>query len=53
MISETHFTDRHYRRIPKYKSYSTNYSYNKAHEGIATIIRDNIKHYEWEIFNKD
>lgn len=53
MISETHFTDKHYLHIPKYNLYHTKHPSNKAHGGTAIIIRNNIQHYESEKFSKD
>ncbi|PNF13775.1 hypothetical protein B7P43_G12834 [Cryptotermes secundus] len=38
LISETHFTDRSYIKIPKYNVYSTNHPDNTAHGGTAIII---------------
>lgn len=52
MISETHFTDRNYIRIPKYNLYHTTHPDNKSHGGTAIIIREDIKHYEREKFEK-
>lgn len=53
MISETHYTDKHYLEIPKYNLYHTKHPSDKAHGGTAIIIRDSIKHYEREKFTKD
>jgi hypothetical protein len=53
MISETHFTKKHYLRIPKYKVYHTTHPSDKAHGGTAIIVRDSIKHHEREKFTKD
>lgn len=53
LISESHFTNRHYFRIPKYKIYDTKHPDGKAHGGTAVIIRDNILHHEREKFSKD
>jgi hypothetical protein len=53
MISETHFTKKHYLRIPKYKVYHTRHPSDKAHGGTAIIVRDSIKHHEREKFTKD
>lgn len=53
IISETHFTDKHYVCIPKYRLYHTKHPDNKARGGTAIIIRDTIKHYERNKFSKD
>jgi len=53
MVSETHFTDKNYLKVPKYKIYHTNHPDDKAHGGTAIIIRDDIKHFEKEKFRKD
>lgn len=46
LVSETHFTDRTYFKIPKYKLYYTNHPDGTAHGGSAILIRETIKHYE-------
>lgn len=53
LISETHFTDRNFFRIPHYKSYFTCHPDNRAHAGTAIIIRSNISHFEMEPFSTD
>jgi exonuclease III len=45
LISETHFTNRSYRKIPNYNIYYTNHPDETTHGGTAVIIRQNIKHY--------
>lgn len=46
LISETHFTDLSYFKIPNFSVYSTNHPDNTAHGGAAILIRKNIKHYD-------
>lgn len=46
LISETHFTNRSYMRIPNYIIYDTKYPDGSAHGGTAIIIKRNIKHHE-------
>lgn len=46
LISETHFTDRNYFNIPRYKLYQTNHPDGTAHGGTAILIKENIEHYE-------
>lgn len=46
LIAETHFTDRHFFRIPGYTFYNTNHPTGEAHGGAAIIIRSSIKHFE-------
>jgi hypothetical protein len=45
LVSETHFTNRSYIKIPNYNIYHTNNPDDTAHGGTAVIIRQNIKHY--------
>ena len=44
LISETHFTDRSYFNIYKYKTYCTNHPKRIAHGGTAIIINKEISH---------
>ena len=53
LISETHFTQKNYFKIPNYKIYTTNHPDGKAHGGTAIIIRNEIEHYEIEQICKD
>jgi exonuclease III len=48
LISETHFTNKSYLKIPNFNIYHTNHPDGAAHAGTAIIIRKNIKHYERE-----
>lgn len=54
LISETHFTDKNYFKIPKYTFYDTKHPDNKAHGGTAVIIKSNLRQYEsTKLENKD
>lgn len=46
LISETHFTNISFFKIPNYICYSTNHPDNTAHGGSAVLIRNNLKHHE-------
>jgi exonuclease III len=42
LISETHFTEKNYFHIPRYKLYQTNHPDGTAHGGTAILIRQSI-----------
>ena len=44
LISETHFTEKSYVKIPNYKIYSTNHPAGTARGGSAIIVRESINH---------
>lgn len=46
LISETHFTDKNYFKIPGYCTYTTNFPDGRARGGSAVIIKNCIKHFE-------
>lgn len=46
LISETHFTNRSFFKIPNYNVYNTNHPDNTGHGGTAIIIKRTIKHHE-------
>jgi exonuclease III len=46
LVSETHFTDRSYIKIPNYHVYCTNHPDGTAHGGSAIIIKHSTKHHE-------
>lgn len=46
LVSETHFTNLNFFRIPNFSLYTTNYPDNTAHAGSAILIKTNIKHHE-------
>lgn len=52
LISETHFTNRSFIRIPGYQIYDTPHPDGTAHGGTAVIIRNTIKHHELNKYNK-
>jgi hypothetical protein len=45
LVSETHFTERRYMKIPNYNIYHTTHPDETAHGGTAVIIRPNLKHH--------
>src|SRR5436190_1777997 len=53
LISETHFTDRSFFKIPNFQCYFTLHPDNTAHGGSAVLIRKQIKHYELPKFQED
>lgn len=53
LVSETHFTDRNYFNIQKYKTYNTNHPDGTAHGGTAVIISNKIEHFEIHKTEKD
>lgn len=46
LVSETHFTDRSYIKIPRFTVYDTKHPDGRAHGGTAILIRSNLRHYE-------
>lgn len=52
LISETHFTDKSYLKIPHYNLYHTNHPDNTAHAGTAILIKTTINHYELPKYEK-
>lgn len=53
LIQEAHLTNKHYIKIPKFKIYCSKHSTGyKGHAGNATMIRENIKHYEIEKYEQ-
>ena len=46
LISETHFTEKSYLKIPGYLVYHTNHPSASARGGSAIIIKNIIKHYQ-------
>jgi len=53
LITETHYTEKSYIKIPNYAIYNTRHPDGTAHGGTAIIIRNSIKHYEKEKFGKE
>jgi exonuclease III len=45
LISETHFTDLNWFKIPNFTVYCTNHPDNTAHGGSAILIKNTIKHF--------
>jgi hypothetical protein len=52
-VSETHFTERNYIKIPNYIAYDTKHRDGRAHAGTAIIIRKDIKHHELAKYETD
>lgn len=48
LISETHFTNKNYLRMPNYTIHTSNHPDNKAHGGTAIIISNKINHHAIE-----
>jgi hypothetical protein len=46
LISEKHFTEKSYLKLPKYKIYHMNYPAGTARGITAIIIQNSIKHYQ-------
>ena len=46
LTSETHFTNKNYFCIPKYKLYYTNHPDGTAHGGTATLTQETIENNE-------
>ena len=53
LISETHFTNRNFMKIPRYDIYDTKHPSGRAHGGTAIIIKRTIKHHELIKYEKD
>lgn len=53
LLSETHFTDRSFFKIPHYTIYDTKHPDGTAHGGTAIIIRNSIKHHELPEYTMD
>lgn len=53
LISETHFTNKSYFSIRNYTTYDTKHPDGKAHGGSAIIIKNTIKHYELQKYEKE
>ena len=52
-MSETHFTDRNYFSIRKYRTRHTQHPDATAHGGIAVIISERIPHFEMDKYEED
>ena len=52
LVSETHFTDRSYMKVPNYIIYHTLHPDESAHGGTAILIRQNIKHHIREAYKQ-
>jgi hypothetical protein len=43
-VSEVHFTEQNYEKIPTYTTYSSNHPDGKTYAGSAVIIREDKNH---------
>jgi len=53
LTSETHFTNKNYFSIQRYKLYYTNHPDGTAHGGNATFIQETIENYELIKYEED
>ena len=53
LITETHFTNKSYFKMPNYFIYTTTHPDGTAHGGTAIIVKTKIKHCEVNNFRKD
>jgi exonuclease III len=53
LVSETHFTERSYFKIPHNSAYFTNHPDDTAHAGAGIIIKNTIQHYELPTFEEN
>lgn len=53
LISETHFTNKSYIKIPQYTIYDTKHPDGTGHGGTAVIIKNKIKHFELKEHRKE
>jgi len=47
-VSETHFTNKRYLRIPRYTLFHTKHPDGEAHVGTTFTIRSSIKHFQFD-----
>jgi hypothetical protein len=53
LISETHFTEKSYLKLPNYTGYHTNYPARTARGGTAIIIKNSTKHHQLNNHSQD
>jgi hypothetical protein len=53
LISETHFTEKNFIRIPHYIVYHTNYPAGTARGGTAILIKSSIQHQQLCNYSQD
>jgi hypothetical protein len=53
LLSETHFTQKSYLRIPHYTVYHTNHPAGNARGGTAIIIKNSIRHHPLRNYSRD
>jgi hypothetical protein len=52
LISETHFTEKSYIRLPQYILYHTNHQAGTARGGTAIILKNSIQHHPLNPYNQ-
>jgi exonuclease III len=52
LVSETHFTERTYFKLPNYNAHFTSHPDNSAHAGSGILIKNSISHYELPKYRK-
>lgn len=53
LISESHFTEKSYMKIPGYNIYNANHPNGKGHGGAAVIVKSSIKHHQMEEYHAE
>jgi exonuclease III len=53
LISESHFTEKNYLKIPKYSIYHTNHPVSIAQGGTSIITKNSIKHHQLSNYSQD
>jgi hypothetical protein len=53
LISETHFTEKNYLKLPNYTVHHTNHPAATAQGGTAIIIKNSIKHHQLNNYSQD
>jgi len=53
LISETHYTSKSHIKIPNYTVYNTRHPDGTGHGGTAIIIKNSIKHYELDKYDRE
>lgn len=53
LVSETHFIDKTYFKIPNFTTYSSNHPDGTAHGGTAVLVKNTIQHYALPAYQKN
>jgi hypothetical protein len=53
LISETHFTEKNYFKLPFYSVYQTNHPAGTARGGSANIVKNSIQHHHHNGYSSD